>query len=98
MRSPWGESNYRNDPDDRTNGYDRGGGGGSISHGLLGSLIERSTSAPPMSTESGLSFGDGNSAVSYSSSMTVHEFVFVFCVALFRLDLMNELAFNRFDI
>lgn len=62
MRSPWGESNYRND-DDRSNGYDRGGSG-SINHGLLGSLIERSTSAPPLSSESGLSFGDGNSGVS----------------------------------
>ena len=68
MRSPWGESNYRNDHDDRNNGYDRGG---SISHGLLGSLIERSTSAPPMSTESGLSFGDGHSGVSFEISSVI---------------------------
>lgn len=51
MRSPWGESNYRNDNDDRSNAFDRGAG--SISHGLLGSLIERSTSAPPLSSEFG---------------------------------------------
>jgi hypothetical protein len=61
LRSPWGDSNYRNDNDDRSGVFDRGGG---ISHGLLGSLIERSTSAPPMSTDGGLSFGDGSSGVS----------------------------------
>jgi len=62
MSSPWGESTYRNNNNDDDRGFDRGGGG--ISHGLLGSLIERSTSAPPMSSSDGLMFGDGPGNVS----------------------------------
>ena len=59
MKSPWGESNYRNDNnDDRSSSI-------TSHHGLLGSLIERSTSAPPLSSEGGLSFGDGGGSVSY---------------------------------
>ena len=57
MKSPWGESNYRNEGDDRTSGIS--------SHGLLGSLIERSTSAPPLSSEGGLSFGEGGGSVRF---------------------------------
>ena len=60
MKSPWGESNYRNDNDDRTSSIS--------SHGLLGSLIERSTSAPPLSSEGGLNFGEGGGSVSYLGS------------------------------
>ena len=62
MKSPWGESNYsdsgnNNNNDDRTSSF-------ITSHGFLGSLIERSTSAPPLSSEGGLSFGDAGSSVS----------------------------------
>lgn len=66
IRSPW-ETNYVSD-EDLSNGFERGGG---VEHRLLGSLIERSTSAPPLSSEGDLHFGHGGKVRNFCYNLVV---------------------------
>ena len=68
LRSPWGE--YGRDNEDR---FDRVG---SAEHRLLGSLIERSTSAPPLSSDGDLHFGHGNVSLCCLGCTVLFCFVF----------------------
>lgn len=84
MRSPWDASSTSSRPSGGIGG-DSGFDSGGVEHRLLGSLIERSTSAPPMSSEGDLHFGGGPTSVRKFLSFFWSDCcsVFVCCVFLF---------------